>query len=80
MDIIKLLEGTHCRRRLYEPHPLLHKCRELVSCLFCDTSSYLDDEEQIAERVGITKRCKGVMRLDKLMTHIKAKHQECIPA
>ncbi len=28
----------------------------------------------------MTKRCKGVLRLDKLMTHIKATHPECISA
>jgi hypothetical protein len=80
MNKIKLVEGTHYRRRFYQPQPPPHKCRELVSCLFCDTSSYPDDEEHVAERVGRTKRCKGVLRLDKLTSHIKDKHPECIPA
>ena len=80
MNKIKLVEGTHYRRRFYQPQPPPHKCRELVSCLFCDTSSYPDDEEHVAERVGRTKRCKGVLRLDKLVSHIKDKHPECIPA
>ena len=80
MNKIKLVEGTHYRRRFKQPQPPPHKYRELVSCLFCDTSSNPDDEEHIAERVGRTKRCKGVLRLDKLMSHIKDKHPECIPA
>jgi len=80
MNKIKLVEETHYRRRFYQPQPPPHKCRELVSCLFCDTSSYPDDEEHVAERVGRTKRCKGVLRLDKLVSHIKNKHPECIPA
>ena len=79
MNKIKLLEETHYRRRLYQPLPPPQKCRELVSCLFCDTSSYPDDEEHVAERVGRTKQCKGVLRLDKLMTHIKAKQRPILP-
>ena len=46
----------------------------------CDTSSYPDDEDHVVERPGRNKRCKGVMRLDKLLIHIKAKHPESIPA
>ena len=80
MNKIELVEGTYFRRRFHQPQPPPHKCKELVNCLFCDTSSYPDDEEHATERVGRTKRCKGVLRLDKLMSHIKDKHPECIPA
>ena len=80
MNKVKLLEGTHYRQRFYQPQPPPPKCRELVSCLFCDTSSYPDDVEHVVERVGRTKRCQGVLRLDKLMRHIKDKHPECILA
>jgi hypothetical protein len=79
MNKIKPFDGTHYRRRLYQPQHIPHECRELVSCLFCDTSSYPDDEEHVAERIDMTTRCKGVLHLDKLRTHIKAKHPECIP-
>jgi hypothetical protein len=47
----------------------------MVSCLFCDTSSYPDDAEYGGERVGKQKRCKGVLRLDKLLKHIKDKQK-----
>jgi hypothetical protein len=52
----------------------------MISCLFCDTSSYPDDAEYGGDRVGRQKRCKGVLRLDKLLKHIKDKHPESIPA
>ena len=38
---MNLLEGTHYRRRFYQPSPLPHKSKEFVSCLFFDMSSYL---------------------------------------
>ena len=41
---------------------------------------YPNDEEHVVERVGMTKRCKGVLHLDKLTTHIRAKHPEYILA
>ena len=80
MNKMKLVEGTHYRRRLHQPGPTPHKCKELVSCLFCDTSSYPDDAEQEVGRVGRHKRCRGVIRLDKLAKHINKTHPECIPA
>ena len=76
MNKIKLVEGTHYRRRFNQPSPSTRKSRELVSCLFCDTSSYLDDEAHRVERVGRNKRCKGVVRLDKLVKH-KFVKQNC---
>jgi len=49
-------------------------------CLFCDNPSYPNDEDHVTDRVvGRRKRCKGVLRLDKLTKHIKDKHPECIP-
>ena len=80
MNKIKLVEGTHYRRRYNQPSPTPRKSRELVSCLLCDTSSYPDDADHAVERVGRNKRCKGVVRLDKLMKHITSAHPECIPA
>ena len=77
---MKLVEGTHYRRRYHQPIPTPPKSKELVSCLWCDTSSYPDDAEHSAETVGRNKRVKGVMRLDKLMKHISKDHPECIPA
>jgi hypothetical protein len=76
---MNLLEGTHYRRRFYQPSHVPHKSKELVNCLFCDTSSYLDDDEHAGGRVGRQKRCKGILRLDKLLKHIKDKHPECLP-
>ena len=80
MSRINLIEGTHYRRRFYQPSHVSHKSKELVSCLYCDTSSFPDDEEHAGERVGRNKRCKGVLRLDKLMKHIKSNHADCIPS
>jgi hypothetical protein len=79
MNNIKLVEGTHYRRRLYQPTPPPHRYREIVNCLFCDTSSNPDAEEHVADSVGRRKRCKGFLRLDKLTKHIKDKHLECLP-
>jgi len=76
---MNLLEGTRYRRRLYQPSSLPHKSKELVSCLFCDTSSYPNDEEHAGGRVGRQKWCKGVLRLGKLLKHVKDKHPECLP-
>ena len=33
----------------------------------------------VNERVGMQKRCKRVLRLDKILKHIKDKHPESIP-
>ena len=77
---MSLLEGTHFRRRFHQPRPLPPKSKELVSCLLCDTSSYPDDAEHGVGRVGRQKRCKGVLRLDKLLKHIKDKHPRSIQA
>ncbi len=35
---------------------------KLSDVFCCDTSSYQDDEEHALQRVGVQKRCKGVMR------------------
>ena len=52
MNRIKLVEGTHYRRRFNQPAPPTRKSRELVSCLFCDTSSYSRyDEEHGVENI-----------------------------
>jgi hypothetical protein len=80
MNKIKLVDETHLRRRLHQPRPIPHKCKELVSCMFCDTSSYLDDAKHVVVRIGRHKRCKGVIHLDKLAKHINKTHPECIPA
>jgi len=48
----------------------------MIICLFYDTSSYPNAAEYGGERVGTQKRCKGVLRLDKLLKHIKDKHPE----
>ena len=80
MNTIKLVEGTHYRRRYNQPSPTPAKSKELVSYLFCDTSRYPDDAAHAAERVGRNKRCKGVVRLDKLMKHITTAHPDRIPA
>ena len=80
MNKMKLVEGTHYRRRYHQPIPTPPKSKELVSCLWCDTSSYPDDAEHSAETVGRNKRVKGVMRLDKLMKHISKDYPECISA
>ena len=74
------MEGKQYKRRFYQPSHVSHKSKELFSCLFCDASSFLDDGEHAGERVGRNKRCKGVLRLDNLMTHIKAKHLKCVHA
>ncbi len=42
--------------------------------------SHIYDEEHAGARLGINKRCKGVLRLDKLMKHIKFNHADCIPS
>ena len=55
------------------------KCKELVRCLFCNTSSYPNDAEHGVVRVGRHTRYKGVFRLDKLAKHIDKTHLECIP-
>jgi len=81
MNKMKFVEGTHYRRRLHQSGPTPHKCKELVSCLFRDMSSYPNDAEHgVIVRVGKHKRCKGVIRLDKLAKHINKTHPECIPA
>ena len=81
MNKINLVEGTHFRRRFNHPSHVSHKSKELVSCLFSNTSSFPDDEEHAGERVGkINKRCKGVLRLNKLTKHIKYNHADCIPS
>ena len=56
MNKMKLVEGTHYRRRYHQPIPTPPKSKELVSCLWCDTSSYPDDAEHSAETVGRNKR------------------------
>ena len=43
MNKMKLVEGTNYRRRYHQPIPTPPKSKELVSCLWCDTSSYPDD-------------------------------------
>jgi hypothetical protein len=80
MNKMKLVEVTHFRRRLQQPSPTPHKCKELVSCLFCDTSTYPYDAKRGGVRVGTQKRCKGVICLDKLVTHTNKAHPECSPA
>ncbi len=80
MNKIKLVEGTHYRRRLHQFGSTPHKCKGLVSCLFSDTSSYTNDAEQGVVRVDGHKRCKRVIRLDKLAKHINKTHPEYIPA
>ncbi len=81
MNKMKSVEGMHYRRRLHQPSPIPHTCKELAGCLFCDTSSYPNDAEHgVVRAASRQKRCKGVIRLDKLAKHINKTHPECIPA
>jgi hypothetical protein len=75
---MSLLEGTHYGRSFHQPRPLPPKSKELVTCLFCDTSIYPDDAKHGVGKVGRQKRCKGVLRLDKLLKHIEDNHPRSI--
>ena len=71
---VDLLEGRHYRRRFYQPYPPTNNIKlknkkakkqnkEVVRCLFCDTSSYPDDVEHGGERVDMQSDAKGFFAL-----------------
>ena len=71
------MEGTHYRQRLdqYSPHPI--RAKEFVDCMLCELPSYSEDEERHAT---LTRRqARDGIRLDKFMSHFKAKHKAHIP-
>ena len=70
---MKPVEGTHYMRRMDQPSPHPIRAKEFVDCLFCELPSDSDDEERHA-----TLTRDGI-RLDKFMSHLKAKHKAHIP-
>jgi hypothetical protein len=67
---MKLVEGTHYRRRLDHPHP--HPSKETVDCLLCAAPSDSEDDE-IRRRMQRKNTRKG-FRLDELMRHFRCHH------
>ena len=75
--IMKLLEGTHLRRRLDQPSPIPSKL--FVDCLFIKVPSDSDDEHVL--RATFTRmQAKHGIRMDKLKTQYKRKHKGEMPS
>ncbi len=60
-------------RRLNQPSSYPIRAKEFVDCLLCELPSDSEDEERHAT---LTRRqARDGIRLDKLMSHFKAKHK-----
>jgi hypothetical protein len=70
---MKLVEGTHYRRRLDQPSPHPHPSKEFVGCLLCATPS--DSEDDQVRRRMIRKNTRKGIRLDRVMRHFNYKHR-----
>jgi hypothetical protein len=75
---MKLIEGTHYRRRIGQPSPHLARSKEFVDCLICRLPS--DSEEEEGRTTLRRSHVKDGIRLDKLPQHFKAKHKGHLPS
>jgi hypothetical protein len=64
-------------RMLDQPSPHLIRAKEFVDCILCELPSDSEDKDRHAT---LTRRQAGDgIRLDKFMSHFKAKHKADIP-
>jgi hypothetical protein len=70
---MKLVEGTHYRRRLDQPSPHPHLSKEFVDCLLCAAPSDSEDD-QVRRRMTRKNTRKGI-RLDRLTRHFNLQHR-----
>ena len=75
---MKLVEGTHYRRRLDQPSPHLARSKEVVDCMFCRLPS--DSEDEGGRAKIRRKQAKDDIRLDKLLQHFKKNHKGDMPS
>ena len=75
---MKLLEGTHYRRRLDEPSRSNFGSKEFVDCSMCGIPR--DSNDDIARRTHSGKQANQGIRLDKLLRHYKGKHRDAFPS
>ncbi len=71
---MKLVEGTHYKRRLDQPSSVPTRAKEKVDCLICGVPSDSEDEN-VRSRLTNKQVNQGI-RLDKLLIHYKRKHRE----
>jgi len=48
--MMKLVKGTHYRRRENQPSPAPHKSKEVVDCLLCGDPGDDDGNEHVAKK------------------------------
>ncbi len=75
---MKLVEGTHYRRRLDQPSHNNYGSKDYVDCLLCGAPS--DSDDDIVRRKLTRKQVNQDIRLDRLMIHYKGKHRDAFPS
>ncbi len=74
--MMKLVEGTHYRRRHELPTPTPHKSKEVVDCMLCSDPGD-DDIAQLGHVFRKRSRPIGQnIRLDRFHDHLKAHHPD----
>jgi hypothetical protein len=75
---MKLVEGTHYKRRLDQPSHINYRSKDYANCLLCSAPS--DSDDDIVRRKLTIKQVNQGIRLHRLMIHYKGKHRDAFPS
>ncbi len=69
--MVQLIEGTHYRRREYQPSLAPHKSKEVVDCLLCSDPGDDDDAHGGQTRRKRSRPIGINIRMDRFIAHIR---------